>query len=424
LLCQPGDAVDEVKFFKNTPVVRSRRTNMLGDLYALQQAASCRGTLLIKHSDLPMIDFFPLTRSIIVEYLHDGDAHLKAFVMGAGVKESSLDLADDPGPVTVNQIVPLQRGSLISLDSWYAEPLWYFMPDETKPTDLRKIRLDDRAKSWMRVLEVRETLVPTLDKTSMIPITILKRRGLATSGTTKTILYGYGANGWLSTPQFQGSLSSWILNGGVFVQARIRGGGERGYAWHMAAIGYEKIRSAEDLVACANWLHSHGYGDNRHLGLYAVSTGAYIAALALTNYPGHFAAAVLKSGLYDQTMTASTEIGNAYDPEQTNWVINRSPYQKLSRIKHLPALLLIHGSADEIYAAEQSRRFVAQALATGVASQENTFYMETPGDGHGFTDTYQERVARSFWIQSFFDRFLSGANSATGFGRTHESHSK
>lgn len=406
-LCTPLSDVDEAKFFHNTAVIRSRRHSDTYDLYALDRGGRCAvGKTLLRHRALPMIDFFPVRDSLIVEYLDNGDARLYVAKPGSASPPKALVFRENA--VTVNQVVQFGRGALFSLDTWLAEPVWYRIGDLTRPSEVEEVAGRQVSQHWASLLEIKEAMVPTLDGESEIPITIVKRRGFTTSNETKTIVYGYGANGWLSTPQFEGSLMAWVLNGGVFVQARIRGGGERGYDWHMAATGIYKIRSAEDYIACARWLGSHGYGNRYHLGLYAISTGAYIGAVAVTHFPGHFAAAFLKSGLYDQIGTDSSEIGDASDPKQIGWITKRSPYQSLQRVQNMPALFLTHGALDEVYPVQQSRRFIAEALALGVAKPEHTFYMEIPSEGHGKTDTYQERLERSFWIQAFFSKTLTG----------------
>lgn len=404
-VCFPNDGIDQVASIGRRLVVVAHRRGPTERIYALSQAGTCLGRHLGPRYSMPISKIYPLGVNAFVEYLDDGDSRIR--VSNDIDASQSTQLIFRDGPVSVNQVVPFNGGAFMSLDSWYVEPVWYYFPDLRKPSHIQNLTNIKEEKHWKSLLDIREVLVPSLDGEVQIPITIIKRKGMRTSNSTKTILYAYGANGWLSAPQFQGTLLAWVLDGGVYVQARIRGGGERGYAWHMSAIGFNKIRSAQDIVACAEWLSRNRYGDRAHLGLYGISTGAYIAALTLTHFPGHFAAAVLKSGLYDQTHSGSKEIGDVSDPQERAWVTRRSPLQALKRTGQLPALLLVHGSDDEIYPAQQSRAFLRRALLLGVARPGRSFYMEVPGEGHGRADTYQARVERSFWIQAFFSMFLS-----------------
>lgn len=395
-LCTQHDTVKKVHFVLNTPVVMSRKLKAHYNLF--RSGARCTETIMTS-SRLPMYDFFPLGSSVIAEYLDRGDSRLRLYALGGSTAGIPLQPINEP--FSVNQIVPFDDGALLSVQTWHAEPVWLEMKRGSVLT------IDGGAADyWKSVIDVVEVHVPTLDGTAHIPLTILRRRGASLSRNTKTILYGYGNNGWLSGPQFEGTLLAWVLDGGVYAQARIRGGGDLGRAWHVAATGKNKIRSAEDLVACARWLAKHGYGDSRHLGVYAISTGAYVAALALTQFPGTFHAAFLKSGLYDQMHLDSMELGNASSVDDIQWIRHRSPYQRLKSTNPLPALFLLHGSDDMVYSAQQSREFVERALSTHPAMIGRIFYLELTGVGHGRTDTYQDRIADSFRLQAFFSRFL------------------
>lgn len=401
VICGPQDEVEEARFIQNTPVVRSRKRSALYDLYDASSYGGCTaGKALFNRVPLPLIDFFSDGANIIAEFAKRGNAVLYAFRMH-GASGNRLHFGEEP--VSVNQIEPFHDGALISLNTWYVEPVWYRVDSAGRLSRIGNSSVEAR---WRAILEVNEVDVPSLDGAVKIPMTILQRRASRPSSQTKTVLYGYGAFGTISGPEFEGTMLTWVLNGGVLVQARIRGGGELGDAWHSAATGFNKIRSAQDYVACARWLATHGYGDRRHTGLYSLSTGAYIAALALTQYPRTFAAAFLKSGLYDQTRAASPELGNAMNPRDFDWINRRSPLQRLNHVPALPALFLIHGSLDELHPVMQSRAFVAEVLRTHPDARGKMFYIEMPGKGHGRTDTYRDRIERSFWLQAFFQRFL------------------
>lgn len=400
-ICGAQDDVEEAKFIGETPVVMSRHDSDLNSLFYSSER-ECLAKPVTRHVNMPIYDFFPVRRGLLVEYLNNGDARLHLFHLGNSAWDKPV--VPPGGPFSVNEVAIYGHGVLLSIETWYTDPAWF----QLTPTGT-VLREDSGALVYSKALfDAIEVGVPSADGKALIPLTILRRHGLVTSRRTKTILYGYGANGWLSGPKFEGSLLAWVRDGGVFAQARIRGGGDRGRDWHIAATGVNKIRSAQDLFACARWLGEHGYGDSRHLGLYAISTGAYIAAVALTEKPRMFAAAFLKSGLYDQIGVDSTEIGVSSNAGDLPWIIRRSPYQRLKRIQVLPALFLIHGADDMVYSAQQSRSFIDEALTTHPHDRSKLLYMEMPGEGHGRTDSYQQRIAHSFWLQAFFTQYLEG----------------
>ncbi|KAK0357640.1 hypothetical protein LTR94_038645, partial [Friedmanniomyces endolithicus] len=65
----------------------------------------------------------------------------------------------------------------------------------------------------------------------------------------------------------------WLENGGVFVQANIRGGGEFGPGWHQAALRENRQLAFDDFAAVARDLEQRRITSPRHLGLYGRSNG-------------------------------------------------------------------------------------------------------------------------------------------------------
>ena len=52
---------------------------------------------------------------------------------------------------------------------------------------------------------------------------------------------------------------AFLEQGGVYVQANLRGGNEYGEAWHQAGMKEKKQNVFDDFVAVAEWLFEHGY---------------------------------------------------------------------------------------------------------------------------------------------------------------------
>ena len=67
-----------------------------------------------------------------------------------------------------------------------------------------------------------------------VPMFVVHKKGLKLDGKRPTLLYGYGGFNITKTPSFSITNLIWLENGGVFVLANIRGGGEYGEEWHEA----------------------------------------------------------------------------------------------------------------------------------------------------------------------------------------------
>ena len=79
---------------------------------------------------------------------------------------------------------------------------------------------------------VRDTAV-SKDGTR-VPLNIVRRKGTVLNGKNPTLLTGYGGYGISLGPFFLGVGRVWLDQGGVFVVANLRGGGEFGEDWHLA----------------------------------------------------------------------------------------------------------------------------------------------------------------------------------------------
>src|SRR5205807_8210105 len=92
-------------------------------------------------------------------------------------------------------------------------------------------------------VETHEVQVPAKDGT-LVPLSIIHKKGLKLDGNNPTLLTGYGSYGISITPSFRPTMFAWYERGGVYAVAHIRGGGEYGKEWHQAG----QMRSEERRV--------------------------------------------------------------------------------------------------------------------------------------------------------------------------------
>ena len=82
-------------------------------------------------------------------------------------------------------------------------------------------------------IESEEVKAKSADGT-MVPLSIIHKRGIAMDGSHPTWLEGYGAYGITLDPTFRPTWLAFLERGGVFAVAHVRGGGEYGEDWHNA----------------------------------------------------------------------------------------------------------------------------------------------------------------------------------------------
>ncbi|XP_051936580.1 prolyl endopeptidase-like [Hippocampus zosterae] len=107
---------------------------------------------------------------------------------------------------------------------------------------------------------------------TLVPVTLL--RGGPCTKDTPLLVHVYGAYGRDVDMRFRPEKSFLLEQGWALAYCHIRGGGERGLAWHRQAQVEGKRRSVEDLQACLAHLFASGVSGPRRTVLTARSAGA------------------------------------------------------------------------------------------------------------------------------------------------------
>src|SRR5690606_31966607 len=89
--------------------------------------------------------------------------------------------------------------------------------------------------------------VPAADGV-MVPVFVTHPAGWRPDPETPALMEGYG--GWRKnmTPRYSPLSAAWLQDGGIFVTAQIRGGGEKGRDWHRAGTHEHKPTVFSDFA--------------------------------------------------------------------------------------------------------------------------------------------------------------------------------
>jgi prolyl oligopeptidase len=242
------------------------------------------------------------------------------------------------------------------------------------------------------------------DDGTVIPLTILRTRDLALDGTHPTILDAYGGFGISLRPWCDPLRIAWLERGGVYAIAHVRGGGEKGRAWHLAGKGKNKPNAIRDYLACARALCSRGYTRPERLAASAVSMGAVVVGNALARAPSQFGAAVLHAGMvntsrYLQSINGETQREELGDDAAT---LAAMDVYVAAATASFPPLLLSVGLNDERVSPWMSAKLAARLLDRGAAVE-----VRTDRAGHGMTASPRQIAARLADIWTFFAQRLS-----------------
>ena len=202
-----------------------------------------------------------------------------------------------------------------------------------------------------------------------IPYFVTRPKNLAMDGTGPTILFGYGGFQASFPPAYKPEMGKlWLENGGVFVQANIRGGGEFGPGWHQAALRENRQRAFDDFAAVARDLEQRRITSPRHLGIYGRSNGGVLTSVSITQHPELFNAAVIESPLIDmlryQELPAGAswmgEYGDPRIPGDAEFIARYSAYQQLRPEVKYPRVYITTNTRDDRVHPGHARKFAAR----------------------------------------------------------------
>jgi prolyl oligopeptidase len=313
-----------------------------------------------------------------------------------------------------------QPGVVFPIESWTRSRHWYrYDPANARVRDTGILR---RAPVDVSRFESAEIEVPSHDGV-MVPLSIVRRKGLALDGSHPTLLMGYGAYGITIDPFFGPTLLAWLERGGVFAVAHVRGGGEDGEEWHLAGKEATKPNTWKDFIACAEYLIQQRYTSAQYLAGTGGSAGGILIGRAITERPELFRAAVPRVGVMNALRTEHEPGGPANIPEfgTTKTEAGFQALREMDAVEHVrpgvryPAVLLTAGVHDSRVEAWQPAKMAA-VLQERSASGYPVLLRVGFDAGHGMGLTKSQRVDEMADIYAFL-LWQLGGESREAVGR-------
>lgn len=115
---------------------------------------------------------------------------------------------------------------------------------------------------------------------TMVPVSLVYRKGFVQNGEAPLLLYGYGSYGSSTDPGFRSNIISLLDRGFVFAIAHIRGGSEMGRYWYEDGKLLKKKNTFTDFNDCAQYLINEKYtASNRLFALGGSAGGLLMGAI-------------------------------------------------------------------------------------------------------------------------------------------------
>lgn len=389
--------------------VRANRSYPAGSLVAvkLNKGELGEAQLVFEPDDKQAIAAVETTKRFIVVNLLDNVAgKLKAWKWLDGrwqeqalpeLPQGALELADQP---------------------WGGDVLYLAASDFTTPLTLFALDLQVNELSVLRRqpkqydtagVEVRQYWVGSEDGVSVPYYHV----GRSASADTPTLVYVYGGFGVPELPHYLGSIGRhWIAEGGAFVLANVRGGGEFKY-WHRSAQGVRKHKSVDDLLAVVRDLAARGLSSPARIAVQGGSNGGLVAASAFVREPQHLGALVCEVPLTDMLnyhrLAAGAswldEYGNPEEPAAREYLAALSPYHQLrGDTAYPPAWISTSLSDDRVHPAH-ALKFYARLRSF---SPECWLYAPEEG-GHTGNGTQEATAEELAGLLSFLRQTVAKA---------------
>jgi prolyl oligopeptidase len=244
-----------------------------------------------------------------------------------------------------------------------------------------------------------------------IPYFVVRPKRLRYDGRNPTVLYAYGGFKLSMTPAYSGVLGKvWLANGGVFVLANIRGGGEFGPAWHEAGLKTHRQRVYDDFTAVAEDLIAKKITSPRHLGIQGGSNGGLLMGVEFTQHPELWHAVDIQVPLldmlrYEQIQAGASwvgEFGSVSNPRERAFLASISPYNNLKAGVKYPEPLIWTTTKDDRVGPQHARKFAARLASMHIPY---LFYEYVEG-GHSAGANVKERSFESALEFTYFARQL------------------
>ena len=258
-------------------------------------------------------------------------------------------------------------------------------------------------------LEVSQYFATSDDGTA-VPYFVVGQKDSQTPGPT--LLGGYGGFEVAQTPGYGGVLGRlWLAEGGTYVLANIRGGGEYGPGWHTQAMREGRHRVAEDFAAVARDLVARGISTVGQLGAQGGSNGGLLMGIMATKYPELFGALVCQVPLLDMKRfhlllagaSWVAEYGDPDNPDDWAFISEYSPYQNISTAPRYPAMLVTTSTRDDRVHPGHARKMTAALEEAG----HPVWYYENIEGGHAGAADNAQTAFKSALSFSFLSRTLS-----------------
>jgi prolyl oligopeptidase len=249
-----------------------------------------------------------------------------------------------------------------------------------------------------------------------IPLYIVHHKNVKMNGKNPTWLYGYGGFNVSLLPRFSPARIVWLENGGIFVNANLRGGGEYGEEWHKAGIKLKKQNVFDDFIAAAEYLIRNNYTKPSRLAIAGESNGGLLIGAVINQRPDLFGVAFPGVGVMDMLRYHKFTIGWAWesdygsvnDSAEFNYLLGYSPLHTIRKNVKYPAVLVTTADHDDRVVPAHSFKYIATLQEKYKGPNPVMIRIQTKaGHGAGKPTQFQIEEMADIWAFAFYTMHIN-----------------
>jgi len=295
----------------------------------------------------------------------------------------------------------------------------------TTPNSVFDYNMETRGKTLLKQQEVlgsfdandykAERLFAKAKDGTMVPISLVYKKGIKKDGNNPLYLTGYGSYGASSDPYFSILRLSLLNRGFIYAIAHIRGGQELGRDWYENGKLFHKKNTFTDFIACAEHLINEKYTSNDNLVIEGGSAGGLLMGAVVNMRPDLFKGMVMAVPFVDVVTTMLDpdiplttgeydEWGDPNKKDYYDYILSYSPYDNIEK-KDYPHILVTTGINDANVQYWEPAKWVAKMRT--MKTDNNRLLLKTNMDaGHGgASGRYQRYKEAAFEYTFILDLF-------------------
>ncbi|MCR4440346.1 MAG: S9 family peptidase [candidate division KSB1 bacterium] len=255
-----------------------------------------------------------------------------------------------------------------------------------------------------------ERLYAPANDGTLIPISLVHRKGMVKDGSHPLLLYGYGSYGASMEAAFSSPVLSLLDRGFIYAIAHIRGGSEMGRQWYEDGKLLKKKNTFTDFINCAEYLVREKYTSPDRLFARGGSAGGLLMGAVVNMRPDLFKGVIANvpwvdvvTTMLDESIPLTSseydEWGNPHVKEYYDYMLSYSPYDNVTAQAY-PALFVTTGLHDSQVQYFEPAKWVAKLRELKTDSNLQVLHTDMHS-GHGGASGRFERFKRTAMEYAF-----------------------